>query len=136
MSSPRTVQTESEALLARARRVVPGGVYGHQSPRMGPVPRAARLVWLQTEVRFAHLRAAQGRPLQEDRWRRPPEAKPDRGNQLATGTPSTGTVSTTTATGGTVNGPGSAGIGVPAGSALSSRSSTAGSIGPMYLRTP
>ena len=25
---------ESEALLARARRVVPGGVYGHQSPRM------------------------------------------------------------------------------------------------------
>ncbi|MEO8603217.1 MAG: aminotransferase class III-fold pyridoxal phosphate-dependent enzyme [bacterium] len=25
---------ESESLLARARRVVPGGVYGHQSPRM------------------------------------------------------------------------------------------------------
>src|SRR4029079_8829908 len=25
---------ESEALLDRARRVVPGGVYGHQSPRM------------------------------------------------------------------------------------------------------
>jgi len=25
---------ESEALLARARRVVPGGVYGHQAPRM------------------------------------------------------------------------------------------------------
>jgi len=32
MSSPR--YAESEALLARARRVVPGGVYGHQSPRM------------------------------------------------------------------------------------------------------
>jgi glutamate-1-semialdehyde 2,1-aminomutase len=28
------VVSESEALLARARRVVPGGVYGHQSPRM------------------------------------------------------------------------------------------------------
>jgi glutamate-1-semialdehyde 2,1-aminomutase len=26
--------TESEALLARARRVVPGGIYGHQAPRM------------------------------------------------------------------------------------------------------
>ena len=26
--------TESEELLARARRVVPGGVYGHQAPRM------------------------------------------------------------------------------------------------------
>ena len=23
---------ESEALLARARRVVPGGIYGHQAP--------------------------------------------------------------------------------------------------------
>ena len=32
MASPRNA--ESEALLARARRVVPGGVYGHQSPRM------------------------------------------------------------------------------------------------------
>jgi len=32
MSSNR--YAESEALLARARRVVPGGVYGHQSPRM------------------------------------------------------------------------------------------------------
>lgn len=32
MAKPR--QAESEALLERARRVVPGGVYGHQSPRM------------------------------------------------------------------------------------------------------
>jgi glutamate-1-semialdehyde 2,1-aminomutase len=32
MASPR--YAESEALLERARRVVPGGVYGHQSPRM------------------------------------------------------------------------------------------------------
>ena len=31
-SSPR--YAESEALLARARRVVPGGIYGHQAPRM------------------------------------------------------------------------------------------------------
>jgi glutamate-1-semialdehyde 2,1-aminomutase len=30
----RSRHTESEALLERARRVVPGGVYGHQSPRM------------------------------------------------------------------------------------------------------
>jgi glutamate-1-semialdehyde 2,1-aminomutase len=29
-----TRNAESEALLERARRVVPGGVYGHQSPRM------------------------------------------------------------------------------------------------------
>jgi glutamate-1-semialdehyde 2,1-aminomutase len=32
MAGPRHI--ESEALLERARRVVPGGVYGHQSPRM------------------------------------------------------------------------------------------------------
>jgi len=31
-SSPR--YAESEALLARARHVVPGGIYGHQAPRM------------------------------------------------------------------------------------------------------
>jgi len=31
---PRSRQSESEGLLERARRVVPGGVYGHQSPRM------------------------------------------------------------------------------------------------------
>jgi glutamate-1-semialdehyde 2,1-aminomutase len=34
MSQPTHRQRESEALLARAARVVPGGVYGHQSPRM------------------------------------------------------------------------------------------------------
>lgn len=34
MSNSRRTHTESEALLARAQRVVPGGVYGHQSPRM------------------------------------------------------------------------------------------------------
>jgi glutamate-1-semialdehyde 2,1-aminomutase len=34
MSNSRRTLTESEALLARAQRVVPGGVYGHQSPRM------------------------------------------------------------------------------------------------------
>jgi len=31
---PTSRYAESESLLARARRVVPGGVYGHQSPRM------------------------------------------------------------------------------------------------------
>ena len=30
----RARNAESERLLERARRVVPGGVYGHQSPRM------------------------------------------------------------------------------------------------------
>ena len=31
---PTSRYAESESLLERARRVVPGGVYGHQSPRM------------------------------------------------------------------------------------------------------
>ena len=34
MANPARSQKQSEALLARAARVVPGGVYGHQSPRM------------------------------------------------------------------------------------------------------
>ena len=44
---------ETEALFARARRVVPGGIYGHQSPRDARARRVSLL--LRARRRRAHL---------------------------------------------------------------------------------